>query len=105
MKNKITVNKVALHLDVAVTTLNNWYKWYQDPQFEKPEDMPELPKYEQAYERAPRYWNKEDLPKLEKFQKWLPKGRNGIMGDYSIRYWGKRGEKILENRKKKENSK
>ena len=90
---KLTATKVSQRLGVSVTTLSNWYKWYNDETIEKPVGMPELPPYEQAHPRSPRYWNKEDIPKLVKFQKWIPKGRGGVMGAYNSRFWGERGKK------------
>lgn len=88
---KLTANKVAQHLDIAVKTLDSWYKFYNDPEIEKPEDMPELPAYQQETERGTRYWKEEDLPKLEKFQAWIPKGRGGVMGAVNSKYWSKKG--------------
>ena len=36
---KITATKVAQHLDISVPTLNNWYKWYMNDEFDKPKDV------------------------------------------------------------------
>ena len=96
---KLTATKVAQHLDISMMTLNNWYRWYLDPDTEKPKDMPKLPMYEQSKERAPRYWKESDLPKLKKFQEWIPKGRGGLMGSTNAVYWGERGRRALKNKK------
>ena len=68
MENKLTATKVAQYLDISVPTLNNWYKWYNNPKYEKPKDTPELPAYTQQGKRGTRYWDKADLPKLMKFK-------------------------------------
>ena len=40
----------------------------------------------------------EDLLQLEVFKVWLPKGRGGVMGEVSARYWGERGERARKNK-------
>ncbi len=99
---KMTATKVAHHLDISVSTLNSWYKWYMNDEFDKPKDVPILPKYEQNGIRATRYWDSKDLPLLEAFQSWVPKGRGGMMGAYNARYWGDRGKRALKNKKMKD---
>lgn len=91
---KLTASKVSQALDISVITLNNWYAWYMNDEIDKPDDMPELPKYEQAYERATRYWNEEDIKLIKIFQEWIPRGRGGVMGAQSSKYWGDRGKDI-----------
>lgn len=80
MKNKLTATKVSQRLDISVPTLNLWYKWYLNDEYVKPDDTPELPMYEQAGERQPRYWREADIVKLKEFMEWVPKGRGGVMG-------------------------
>lgn len=95
----LTATKVAQHLDISVVTLNNWYKWYDNPQYQKPENTPNLPAYSRrSGVRSPRYWREEDLLQLEVFKVWLPKGRGGVMGEVSARYWGERGERARKNK-------
>lgn len=84
--NMLTASKVANQLDIAVKTLTNWYKWYQDSSIEKPEDFPRLPEYIQTHKNGPRYWTQEDVEQLKKFQAWIPRGRNGLMGAVSCKY-------------------
>lgn len=98
---KMTSSRVAQHLDISVATLNNWYKWYNNPEFKKPDNTPKLPEYIQATPRSPKYWDSDDLEVLAAFKNWLPKGRGGVMGELSARYWGNRGERALKNRKDK----
>ena len=95
---KITATKISQYLNISVVTLNYWYKWYNDSKSVKPKDTPYLPPYEQANPRAPRYWTEDDLYDLKKFKEWIPKGRGGVMGDCTARYWGARGERALKNK-------
>ena len=83
---KLTASKVANQVDVSTKTLTTWYKFYESD-LPKPDDMPELPKYEQAYEKAPRYWNPEDIPKIIAFKEWIPRGPHGVMGAININSW------------------
>lgn len=98
MDDRITATRVSYFLDISVVTLGNWYKWYNDPKYDKPEDMPELPPYEQKSPRGTRYWKRSDLPKLLIFKYWLPRGGAGIMGDFNARFWGDRGKRALKNK-------
>lgn len=91
----MTATQVCYVLNIANKTLNNWYRWYYDDSITKPKDFPKLPDYIQTHERGPRYWTKDDIPKLRAFQEWIPKGRNGVMGDISCMY--------LKEYKKKKN--
>ena len=87
----LTASKVANALDISVKTLTTWYKWYNDPEEVKPADMPYLPDYEQKNQYAPRYWRKSDLKQIKKFKAWLPRGRNGVMGNLTNQYTKKKG--------------
>lgn len=99
MRETLTANKVAQHLDISVITLTNWYKWYNNDEYEKPANMPKLPDYIQAGSRGTRHWYKDELPMLEVFKEWLPKGRGGVMGQYNAKFWGERGKRALKNSK------
>ena len=48
-----------------------------------------LPKFEQAGERQTRYWNADDVWKLIEFKQTIPKGRGGVMGDITQKYYRK----------------
>ena len=89
----ITATQVCAKLNVSTVTLTNWYRYYNDPKIDKPKDMPPLPQYEQSGPRATRYWDKDDIRQIRKFQKWIPKGRGGVMGEVSKSFWGARGKK------------
>lgn len=92
----LTASRVAQRLDVSVSTLTNWYKWYNGD-YTKPENVPELPEYTQVGTRGVRYWRESSIPMLIAFKEWIPKGRGGVMGEMNARFWGKRGK----NRKQK----
>lgn len=98
--SKLTTSKVAIKLDVSVRTLLTWYKWYEQ-EGNTMEDVPVLPKYEQAYHRAPRFWEESDIEQLKVFKDWLPKGRNGVMGNVNAKNWGDRGRRALANKRLK----
>lgn len=95
----LTASAVCLQINVSTKTLNNWYKWYLDPEMEKPESLPTLPMYQQDRPNGPRYWTKDDVKQLEIFKEWLPKGRNGVMGRFNERYWSQKTKKSLEEKK------
>lgn len=97
IRKTLTSNQVAKELGISVNTLNNWYKWYYDDTLEKPDDVPPLPAYDQETEHGRRYWSKSDLLWLQSFQLWIPRGRAGVMGAVSAKYWGKRGKRRLDN--------
>ena len=101
-RTKLTATQVCYLLGITVVTLNNWYKYMQEtPKEERPEDCPDLPQYIQATPGGQRYWNGTDVHKLYEFQKWLPKGRNGIMGKVSSRYWSKEYRDRYKNQNNK----
>lgn len=81
--------KLSQYLNVSVPTINIWYKWYYGD-FEKPKNVPELPMFESRGARQTRYWKVEDLPKIKAFKDWLPRGKKGVMGAYTVNFWGKR---------------
>lgn len=93
----LTASNVANMLDISVKTLTNWYQWYHDESIKKPDEFPKLPEYVQENKNSPRYWTKEDVKQLRKFQKWMPRGRGGVMGEVSCKFYNKKkNEKELE---------
>lgn len=89
--NMLTASRVANELNISVKTLTNWYKWFNDDSIEKPQNYPHLPMYIQKTERSPRLWKYEDITQLKEFQNWIPRGRHGVMGKISCKYWTKKG--------------
>ena len=90
--NYVNAIKLSQYLNVSVPTINIWYKWYYGG-FDKPADTPELPMFESCGTRQTRYWRVEDLPKIKAFKDWLPHGKKGVMGAYTVNFWGKRKSK------------
>lgn len=86
---RLTIAKVAQYLDTTVDTIENWYAWYRNPEYEKPYDTPELPPYgKDETRRQCRYWYSDDLDKLARFQSWLHNEGRGAMSAFNrARYW------------------
>lgn len=82
----LSATKVCYHLDITARTLDLWYKWYELAK-DKPKDTPILPPYVQKNKRGKRLWKSEDIKLLKEFKKWIPKGRGGIMGEFSQKYY------------------
>ncbi len=101
MEGMLTATKVSQYLDISVQTLTNWYKWQEHCRTLEQTNLPYLPAYKQAGERAPRYWDEKDLPILQEFKNKIPKGRGGVMGQYNAKFWGDRGKRALTNKSKK----
>lgn len=82
---KLTASQVANKLEISAYTLKRWYKWYENEDPKKLEElfkkgMPRLPKYETIGATNWRYWNEQDLEQLEKFKNYIPNTRAGFMG-------------------------
>ena len=82
----LTATQVAAQAGISIQTLNIWYKFKRDnPEHELAKL---LPNYMEG-ERRTRYWKTSDVYKLIEFQTNLPKGRNGVMGDITQKYYRK----------------
>ena len=91
----ISINKVALYLDISVATIRRWYLWWDNPEFDKPEDL-FLPHYYFMDRRKTKYFKKSDLKYLEKFREDINGKYKGVMSDFNAVYsWGKPGRKKL----------
>lgn len=91
-------NETARKLKVSPSTIDNWYNWYNNPDYPKPAQTPPLPVYEVVDGRGTRMWSDADIKMLRTFMAWRPKGRYGVMGDANARYWGTRGERAKKNK-------
>lgn len=83
---KLTASQVAYQVGVSVYTIKRWYKWYEQEDVKKlneltKQGMPTLPQYETIGATKWRYWNEEDIKQLKKFKEWVPHTRAGVMGD------------------------
>lgn len=96
---RLKIEEVAAIIGVSTKTINFWYAWkrkhYRHPLAKL------LPNYKQNGSRQTRYWNPEDVYKLAEFQANLPKGRNGILGDVTQKYYRKNRKETKNGKSKK----
>lgn len=83
----LRVEEVAISVGVSVKTINNWYWFKREHPNNKLAKI--LPEYIQESERQTRRWRQSDIWKLVEFKSKIPKGRNGIMGDVTQKYYRK----------------
>lgn len=82
---KLSIEEVAVLVGSSYKTIQTWYTFKkQNPDNELAKLLPD---FEQAGPRKPRYWNREDIWKLIEFKNKLPKGRNGVMGSVTRKYY------------------
>ena len=100
----LKVEEVALLVGCSIHTLNLWYRFKKNNPDNELAQM--LPDFEQSAPLQTRYWRESDIPKLIEYQIRLPKGRNGIMGNTSRKYYeGKHGKTKTNSRTKHSNKK
>ena len=87
MTDYLTAQQVVVMLGISENTLNFWYRFKRENPDNEVAQL--LPDYMKEGEKGKRYWKRTDLNKLIKFQQTLPKGRNGIMGGTTQRYYKK----------------
>lgn len=96
--NYLSINKVCLLLEISPHTIKRWYRFWENPEFEKPKDL-YLPPYYYVDRRKTKYFKKEDLPKLVEFHKALNTTHRGCMSEYNAAYqWGDNGTRALKNK-------
>lgn len=89
--DEITATQVCYLLNIHFRTLGMWYTYIQQTPPEKlPKDCPGLPPYRQDKPRGKRYWKVSDVHQLYRFQQWVPKGKAGVMGEVSRKYWSRK---------------
>lgn len=79
----LKIEEVALMIGVSVQTINIWYRWARNNEDNEYAQL--LPEYTQTGPRQTRYWTQSDVWKLIEFNKAIPRGRNGVMGDVTQR--------------------
>lgn len=101
-KRLLTVEEVAVIVGTSASTLNYWYRFKK----ENPENVwaQMLPPFKQFGPRQTRYWDYSDIWQISEFKKALPKGRGGILGDTTQKYWRKRQQKKKEAQKNAQNA-
>lgn len=94
----ISIGKASVMVDVSVTTITRWYKWWESTEIEKPADLI-LPPYYYKDRRKTKFFKRSDIVHLEDFRDKVQTVHRGVMANFNASYqWGKRGEKILKNR-------
>ena len=102
-KEKISISRVAQAIDVSTQTLKNWYKWYEDDEYEKPIEL-KLPEYFILDGRGTKFFNQEDIAKLLDFKNKLQMEYKGVMAVWNAEHqWGTRGAEILQRKEEKSN--
>ena len=77
----VPIEYVCYKLGISTQAINLWYRWKQrEPEAYKNFGH-ELPEYIQSGPRKKRLWHKADIQKIKEFQKSLPQGRAGILGN------------------------
>lgn len=94
----LTINRVAMSLDISDHTIRRWYKWWESEEFVKPEGL-YLPPYFHMDRRGTKFFKKEDVLFLKEFRNKIQSTHKGVMSEFNAAYqWGKRGERALENK-------
>lgn len=87
----LTATQAAAQAGISIQTLNIWYKFKKDnPDNELAKLLPDF----YTLDRRTRYWKLSDVYKLIEFQTKLPKGRNGVMGDITQKYYRKENKDV-----------
>ena len=83
----LKLEEVAVLINSSGKSINNWY-WFKR---ENPDNeyAKMLPDYIQEGGRQTRYWKESDVWKLIEFKQAIPKGRGGVMGDITQKYYRK----------------
>lgn len=101
MTEYLSINKVALLLDISTATIKRWYLWWDNTEFEKPDGL-YLPHYYFMDRRKTKFFKESDIPHLKKFHEDINGKYKGAMSEFNAVYsWGKPGKKILGDRYKK----
>lgn len=83
----ISISQVAYLLDSSNMSIVRWYKWWESPEFEKPEDLV-LPPYYYLNRRRTKYFKKSDISILKEFKIKLATTHRGCMADFNNAYTG-----------------
>ena len=90
MEKLLRIEEVAVLVNVSVKSINEWYVFKRtEPENEYAKLLPD-PIFDN---RGRRLWREADIDKFIKFHNEIPKGRNGIMGKVTQRYYKNRGRK------------
>lgn len=97
----ISAPEVCKILGIHRHTLRRWYVWWENPYFEKPDDL-YLPPYRlegQDTTHRHRMFAPEDIEHLKKFHKQMCTTHKGEMSRFNAaKVWNKRGDEPLRNK-------
>lgn len=92
----ISITDLAYAIDRSPTTIKRWYKWWENPEFEKPKDL-QLPEYYYLDAKRTKYFRVSDIPILEDFKIKLATTHKGCMNLFCMAYQdGKRGKSRIK---------
>lgn len=95
---RFKIEQVAVLINSSTQTIDNWYRFKRENPNHELSKL--LPDYEQEGERQTRYWSPNDVAKLVEFKNNLPKGRNGVMGSVTQKYYRKKEQEVAYGKKK-----
>lgn len=90
-KELLKLEEVAVLIGSSGKSINTWYIFKRENPDNEFAQM--LPNYEQMGTKGTRYWHKSDLWKLIQFKNSIPKGRGGVMGNVTQKYYRKKRER------------
>lgn len=86
----VTIGNAAKQIKRTPQTIKHWYEWAKENNHTH-----ELPEMYRFGSKGTRYFAQKDVKKLIKFRDAVS---YGMMSDYNIKRWGKRGEEIQERK-------
>lgn len=86
----LTIGQVSKRIRRTAQTIKHWYEWAEENN-----KMHELPEMHRKGPKGIRYFKESDIPKLEEFR---DKIQYGMMSDYNVKNWGRRGNEIQERK-------
>ena len=96
MDRKLNATEVAVLVGCSVQTLNYWYAFKRENENSENVEIRNLvnilPEYTQEGNRQTRYWTEDDIYRIVAFKNAIPKGRNGLLGSVTQRYYHKKKE-------------
>lgn len=92
-KDFYNINEVAVIINTSNQSIKNWYKWFNDDNYEKPEDLL-LPEHTYG-PRGTWMFAKKDIDVLKDFKAKLNGEYRGVMSSFNAHFWGDYGRKKL----------
>lgn len=94
-KGRLSISKMAQLLNVSTITVKRWYAWYENDNYEKPQDLV-LPPYVKD-NRGTKFFLPEDIEVFERFKDLINNQYRGVMAEFNAYYqWGKYGKSRLK---------